>query len=324
MAAWLSDARRRFHAACLAGPITETNGVPSVADVANRPSREIASAMVARIGAMTSHAAKPPGQTAGTMFETACQGFLAEALAQLAHLRPGEFRVERAQAIAQFAQYAHLEELRLLALGNRALRTHLGSDYLIKPDVVVTSDRADAATLAAAVPAGVRVVRLGGFGSMADTEAMLEDLALVSQSPEGGKVTRYRRGWFVLAKNSGARGERVLLLTACGDTPYSYGRRHVLGDLFFSAGFNVLEDDVAVRPLRAGEAFADLPALVAHHRPDIVFTFDRSTDDTCRAVLDPAGQRIIHLDGKNFLNPGPRLLDGLKELAAAMRHEATQ
>ncbi|MCB1341984.1 MAG: hypothetical protein KDK24_13155 [Pseudooceanicola sp.] len=137
MAAWLSDARRRFHAACLAGPITETNGVPSVADVANRPSREIASAMVARIGAMTSHAAKPPGQTAGTMFETACQGFLAEALAQLAHLRPGEFRVERAQAIAQFAQYAHLEELRLLALGNRALRTHLGSDYLIKPDVVV-------------------------------------------------------------------------------------------------------------------------------------------------------------------------------------------
>lgn len=194
----------------------------------------------------------------------------------------------------------------------------------LKPDVVVTSDRADAATLAAAVPAGVRVVRLGGFGSMADTEAMLEDLALVSQSPEGGKVTRYRRGWFVLAKNSGARGERVLLLTACGDTPYSYGRRHVLGDLFFSAGFNVLEDDVAVRPLRAGEAFADLPALVAHHRPDIVFTFDRSTDDTCRAVLDPAGQRIIHLDGKNFLNPGPRLLDGLKELAAAMRHEATQ
>jgi hypothetical protein len=137
MAAWLAEARRRFHAACLDGPVTSTNGVPSIADVSNGPSREIATALVARIGATRSHARKPAGQTAGAMFESACEAFLTECFAQLRHLRPGMFRVEKGQAIAGFDQYAHLDELRALAEASRALKTHLGSDYLIKPDVVV-------------------------------------------------------------------------------------------------------------------------------------------------------------------------------------------
>lgn len=192
----------------------------------------------------------------------------------------------------------------------------------LKPDVVVTSDGVAADALVAAVPAGARGVRLGGFGSMAETEAMLEDLALLSRAPDGGKVTSYRRGWFILAKNAGARGERVLLLSGCGGTPSSYGRRHVLGDLFASAGFDVVERDVRVRTIKPGEPVADLAALVALHRPEIVFTFDRPSDGSCRLALDDARQRIIPLDGDQFLNPGPRLLDGLKALAAAMRNQA--
>jgi hypothetical protein len=74
------------------------------------------------------------------MFETACQRFLAEALAALAHLRPGTLTVARGHSIAQFDQYAHLEVLRALADENRALKTHLGTDYLIKPDIVVIRD----------------------------------------------------------------------------------------------------------------------------------------------------------------------------------------
>ena len=137
MTCWLSDARRRFHDECLAGPITETRGVPSIADVANGPSREIATGLIARIGATQSHAAKPAGQTAGSMFETATQNFIAACFDRLAHLRPGSFTVAKGQTIAQFDQYSHLDELRALALQNRELRTLLGSDYLIKPDVVV-------------------------------------------------------------------------------------------------------------------------------------------------------------------------------------------
>jgi hypothetical protein len=137
MSAWLSDARRRFHANCLAGPITETADIPSIADVANGPSREISIALVAKLGALRNFGLKPPGQTAGSMFESACLNFLADALAQLNHLRPGQFHVAKGRSISHFDQYSHLDDLRILAEASRELKTHLGSDYLIKPDVVV-------------------------------------------------------------------------------------------------------------------------------------------------------------------------------------------
>ncbi|WP_421701082.1 NgoMIV family type II restriction endonuclease [Aliiroseovarius sp.] len=137
MAVWLTQARKRFHAECLAGPITETKGVPSIADVSNKASREISIGLVAKIGDTQQLAEKPAGQTAGHMFESACQNFLADAFDKLQHLRPGAFSVERGKAISQFDQYAHLDELRVLADASKELKTHLGTDYLIKPDVVV-------------------------------------------------------------------------------------------------------------------------------------------------------------------------------------------
>jgi hypothetical protein len=137
MAVWLSEARRRFHAQCLSGPITETNGIPSIADVSNGPSREISIALIARLGLMRNLVSKPPGQTSGAMFESACLNFIEETLVKLQHLRPGIFKVAKGRAISMFDQYAHLDELRVLAEASRELKTHLGSDYLIKPDVVV-------------------------------------------------------------------------------------------------------------------------------------------------------------------------------------------
>lgn len=183
----------------------------------------------------------------------------------------------------------------------------------LKPAVVVGGDGIDAAAFAAAVPQGARAVRLGGFGSMVEVEAMLEDLALVSASPEGGKVSSFRRGWFTRAKNIGARGERVLLLTTCGGTPTAYGRRHVLGDLFYAAGFNVVETEVGRR------TEGDLPGLIARTLPDIVFTFDRPGQSACTQVPAVKDVRVIPLDGDNFLNPGPRMLDGIAEVTQVMR-----
>lgn len=145
---WLAQARADFHAACLAGPISITRGLPSIADVANGPSRAIATALVARIGAGHLQAEKPAGQTAGAMFEQACQAFLERCLAQLAPLCPG-LSVARGRAITQFAQYAHLQELRALAEASRALKTHLGSDYLIKPDIVIARAPLDGGALRA-------------------------------------------------------------------------------------------------------------------------------------------------------------------------------
>jgi hypothetical protein len=134
---WLVTARKAFHAACLAGPITRTKGVPSIADVASTASRDIATALLHRIGASPDRATKPAGQTAGAMFETACLDFLSASLAQLRHLRPGSLTVEKGSQISRFDQYAHLDELRALADASRELKTLLGTDYLIKPDLVV-------------------------------------------------------------------------------------------------------------------------------------------------------------------------------------------
>ena len=138
MTVWLSEARRRFHADCLAGPITQTNGVISIADVDNKASREISTGLMAKIGIPLQVNKKPPGQAAGRAFEEAGRVFLEEALAVLNHLRPGTFEVLRGAQISSFDQYSHLEDLRVLALASKELKTLLGSDYIIKPDVVVS------------------------------------------------------------------------------------------------------------------------------------------------------------------------------------------
>lgn len=140
MPGWFQMARCTFHAQCLSGLITMTNGVPSIADIANGPSREISIGLIAKLGQSTHLAEKPPGQTAGAMFENACLAFLETSLTQLVHIRPGTFRVAKGRTISQFEQYAHLDDLRVLADASRELKTLLGTDYLTKPDVVVIKD----------------------------------------------------------------------------------------------------------------------------------------------------------------------------------------
>lgn len=140
MAAWFETARRKFHAQCLSGPITATKGIPSIADISNGPSREISIALIAKLGQPIDHALKPPGQTAGAMFEDTCLSFIEDSIAQLAHIRPGTFRVAKGRTISQFEQYAHLDDLRVLADASRELKALLGTDYLIKPDVVVLKE----------------------------------------------------------------------------------------------------------------------------------------------------------------------------------------
>lgn len=140
MEVWLQSARREFHDNCLSGPISVTKSVPSIADVSNKASREISSALLAKIGTPHHRSKKPAGQTAGHMFESVCQKYIARCLSQFIHLRPGHFKVERGKAISAFDQFSHLDDLRVLAEASRELKTHLGTDYLIKPDVVIVRE----------------------------------------------------------------------------------------------------------------------------------------------------------------------------------------
>lgn len=134
---WLSKARAEFHSSILAGILTKSvGGVPSNADKGSQISVAIASAILDQLGNARTEG-KLPGQTAGAGFEEVSATFVRLCFEHLAHLRPGKFFVAKGGGIAQFEQYSHLDELEALSKSNREIATALGSDYLIKPDIVV-------------------------------------------------------------------------------------------------------------------------------------------------------------------------------------------
>lgn len=133
----LADLRRQFHASLMETLLTRNAaGVPSNADSSSASSNRIANGILDQLGTVTT-ADKLAGQTAGSNFETFCACFIEQSMVALRHLRPGDFAVRKGGDIAQFEQYAHLDELELIAKTNREIATALGSDYLIKPDIVV-------------------------------------------------------------------------------------------------------------------------------------------------------------------------------------------
>ncbi|WP_404424177.1 NgoMIV family type II restriction endonuclease [Thalassospira australica] len=134
---WLTLARREFHATLLDNILTKSaSGIPSNADKSSKASIAIASSILDRLGTAKT-APKLAGQTAGADFEGVCASFVSVCFDRMRHLRPGMFRVSKGGAIASFDQYAHLDDLEAIAKSNREIATALGSDYLIKPDIVV-------------------------------------------------------------------------------------------------------------------------------------------------------------------------------------------
>ena len=139
---FLEVARVSFHAALLNSILTINNkGIASNADINSRSSIKIANGIMERLGeSEVSH--RLAGQMAGRKFEEICAGYLRESFPQLSHLRPGDWKVEKGgkgghTAIAQFEQYKHLAALEKASDGNPELAAALGSDYLIKSDIVV-------------------------------------------------------------------------------------------------------------------------------------------------------------------------------------------
>jgi NgoMIV restriction enzyme len=135
--AWLTLARKEFHATILSGILTKSDkGVPSNADSGSAISVALANSICEQLGE-AKIAQKLPGQTSGADFEEICAVYVRLCFEHLLHLRPGSFFVTKGGGIAQFEQYAHLDELEAIARSNREIATALGSDYLIKPDIVV-------------------------------------------------------------------------------------------------------------------------------------------------------------------------------------------
>ena len=139
--AFFTKARMSFHTALSESVLrTDAHGIPSNADKHSRPSVRIAVGILEELGA-ESVGGRLAGQMAGSRFEEVCKDFLEHTFLSLGHIRPGKWMVTKGlgsrSAIAQYDQYEHLAALEAISKANPALAAALGSDYLIKPDVVV-------------------------------------------------------------------------------------------------------------------------------------------------------------------------------------------
>lgn len=115
-------------------------GIATNADKGNKPSRAIALGMASQLESETRE--RQAGQTSGSSFEVLVSEFLRRTFPKLQHVRPGEWEViqlgnRAALKTSSFAQYEHLEYLQELTSANAKLKTILGNDYMVAPDVVV-------------------------------------------------------------------------------------------------------------------------------------------------------------------------------------------
>lgn len=133
--------RRRLHERLVAeNVVSRTDGVVSIADGDNALSVKVASGICDRLSnQVPSIAKKISGQTLGKRTELCVAEYLARIFPKLEHLRPGAWEVTTTSVngIADFEQYEHLSLLESAAKGNQALAAALGTDYIIKPDVLV-------------------------------------------------------------------------------------------------------------------------------------------------------------------------------------------
>jgi len=136
----LSELRRQFHSDIFASCVRlRSKDVPNMADKDSVPSVGLAFGMTNRIG-MKILAGTVTPQRVGSQFAIAVRDFLENTFRTIQHLRPGSWEFSTAQGphgIAKFAQYAHLASIEEILAEHPKLRTSLGGDYLIKPDIVI-------------------------------------------------------------------------------------------------------------------------------------------------------------------------------------------
>ena len=137
MSSIFSEERKYFHASLLGGVVRlKEDDTPNFADASSKTSSKIAKGIYERLkGAQGT--GEVGAQQAGKKFEQNVLEIVESCFKHLVHLRPGSWRFKRNEKISNFEQYSHLTALRLAAVRDIELGAVLGSDYVIKPDIVV-------------------------------------------------------------------------------------------------------------------------------------------------------------------------------------------
>lgn len=111
---------------------------PNFSDSSSRASREIANKLLKKINYSKNQTnlSAISEQQAGKIFEGITRSFVKDVLNLLNHLRPAKW-IYSSDKITSFEQYTHLAEIERLSEESRELASALGTDYIIKPDIVI-------------------------------------------------------------------------------------------------------------------------------------------------------------------------------------------
>ncbi|KPL73591.1 hypothetical protein ADN00_14725 [Ornatilinea apprima] len=78
-------------------------------------------------------------QSVGDIFEVVTKEYLESSFELLGRIRPGKWLYQTAQtSISNFDQYEHLQYLKKLVSENQALKSAIGGDYIVRPDIVIS------------------------------------------------------------------------------------------------------------------------------------------------------------------------------------------
>jgi len=110
---------------------------PNFADSSNKTSASVAQKICEKLGTSCIYEVISV-QTVGNRFETISKDFIQRIFNDLDHIRPGSWQYSTEQTeIMNFEQYEHLSYLKELLKTDKNLNSILGSDYIVKPDIVV-------------------------------------------------------------------------------------------------------------------------------------------------------------------------------------------
>lgn len=144
----LSDLRNGYHRKILRQILGHRadSEVFSNADSGSKVSKELAARLAIKLSAQTGVKPcrdLPTSQSIGTKFTNFTKEFLDEAFTRLQHLRPGEWVFSTSQGglgIARYYQYEHLATLSEVLESHPELKSALGGDYLVTPDIIIARE----------------------------------------------------------------------------------------------------------------------------------------------------------------------------------------
>ena len=190
----------------------------------------------------------------------------------------------------------------------------------LMPDLIITSAWAKAEVVESITPKGAKAIRLKSFNKMIQLEENMYSIIKTTQwQGASEKVKSFSQVWRNKVKQVQGNNKKVLLLSSCSGTPYSFGPNSRLYDLFTQAGFKVVETKEKIRHVRPGNEIEHITALLNQYQPDLLFIFEQRLKKQCQMMTPKTPVSILSFDGTKFLHPNTAILEGL-DLLISNKH----